>query len=286
LNDETDQDNRFMKIAIVTDSTSDLPADLAEANQIEVVPNLVMIDGKSYKDGVEISRQEFYERLPGMKTATASAGTYHELYERLLQKGAQAILSIHLASTLSGVFSTASSAAQAFGKRVHVLDSQQLSVGLGFQALAAAEAVAQGATLEAVLKLIENMHKRILVMALLDTLEYARRSGRVSWMKAQVGNLLNIKPFLGVRDGEVLRLGEARTRKNGLERLVDFARKLGKLERLAVLHTNAEEEAGRFLEILRPDLAAPAMIVYVTSVIGTHIGPNAVGFGAVALTGQ
>ena len=279
-----------MNIAIVTDSTSDLPVELAEAHQIEVVPNLVVIDGKSYVDGIEISRQEFYERLPGMHnpptTATASAGTYQELYERLLQKGAQSILSIHLASKLSGVFSVASAAAQAFGKRVQVFDSQQLSAGLGFQALAAAEAVAQGANLEAVLKLVENVRQRILVVAMLDTLEYARRSGRVSWMKAQMGNLLSIKPFLGVRDGEVLRLGEARTRRNGIERLLNFARELGKLERLAVLHTNAEEDAHSFLEMLRPDLAVPAMIVYVTSVIGTHIGPNAVGFAAVAQTGR
>ena len=285
-----------MKIAIVTDSTCDLPAELAEAHQIEIVPNLVIIDGKSFADEIEISRQEFYERLPGLHTppttATASPGTYQELYERLLQKGAQSILSIHLASKLSGVFSAASAAAQAFGhskdhrERVVVFDSQQLSVGLGFQALAAAEAVAQGASLEAILKLIENMRKRTLVMAMLDTLEYVRRSGRVSWMKAQMGNLLSIKPFLGVRDGEVLRLGEARTRRNGFERLLNFARELGKLERLAILHTNAEEDARRFLEMLRPDLAFPAMVVYVTSVIGTHIGPNAVGFGAVAQMGQ
>lgn len=285
-----------MKIAIVTDSTCDLPAGLAEAHQIEIVPNLVIIDGKSFADEIEISRQEFYERLPGLHTppttATASPGTYQELYEKLLQKGAQSILSIHLASKLSGVFSAASAAAQAFGhskdhrERVVVFDSQQLSVGLGFQALAAAEAVAQGASLEAILKLIESMRKRTLVMAMLDTLEYVRRSGRVSWMKAQMGNLLSIKPFLGVRDGEVLRLGEARTRRNGFERLLNFARELGKLERLAILHTNAEEDARRFLEMLRPDLAFPAMVVYVTSVIGTHIGPNAVGFGAVAQTGQ
>ena len=281
-----------MRTAIVTDSTADLPADLVERNQIKVVPNLVIIDGKSYTDGIDISRQEFYERLPGIRslptTATASEGTYQEIYENLLQKGVDSIFSIHLASQLSGVFSVASAAAQAFGydkehrKRVNVVDSKQLSLGLGFQALAAAEAFAQGASTEAVLKLMENVRQRCKVMAMLDTLEYVRRSGRVSWMRAQLGNLLSIKPFLEIREGEVLRLGEARTRSKGIERLLKFAQERGKLERLAILHTNAEEDAHRFLEMLRPEIAVPPIIVYVTSVIGTHVGPNALGFAAIA----
>jgi DegV family protein with EDD domain len=284
-----------MNIAIVTDSTADIPEDLAEAHQIQVVPNLVMIDEKSYLDGLEISRQAFYELLPGMKnpptTATASAGTYQELYEKLLQKGAQFILSIHIASKLSGVCNAASTAAQAFGdgkdhrKRVHVIDSQQLSLGLGFQVLAAAEALAQGTNLEAVVKFLENLHKRVKVLAMLDTLEYVRRSGRVSWMRAQLGNLLNIKPFLEIRDGEVHRLGEARTRSKGIERLLQFTQALGKLERLAILHTHAEEDAHKFLEMLRPELPVPPLIVYVTSAIGAHVGPNGLGVAAVAQAG-
>jgi DegV family protein with EDD domain len=281
-----------MKTAIVTDSTADLPADLVERYQIEVVPNLVVIDGKSYTDGIDISRQEFYERLPGIRnlptTATASEGAYQEVYENLLQKGAQSVFSIHLASQLSSVFSVASAAAQAFGydkeqyKRVNVVDSKQLSLGLGFQALEAAEAFSQGANLEDVLKHLANVRQRCKVMAMLDTLEYVRRSGRVSWMRAQLGNILSIKPFLEVREGEVLRLGEARTRGKGIERLLNFARQLGKLERLAVLHTNAEEDARHFMETLRPEISVPPFIVYVTSVIGTHVGPNALGFAAVA----
>jgi DegV family protein with EDD domain len=275
-----------VKTAIVTDSTADLPDELAESHQIHVVPNLVIIDGKSYEDGKGISRQEFYERLPSMQTppttATASTGTYQDLYETLLHKGAQLILSIHLASKLSGVFSVASSAAQVFGKRVHVFDSQQLSLGLGFQVLAAAEKFAQGAALEAVLNHLEDMRKRIKVLAMLDTLEYVRRSGRVSWVRAQLGNLLSIKPFLEVRDGEILRLGEARTRHKGIERLLHFVEEVGPLERLAVLHTNAEADARQFLEMLQPELLAPPLIVFVTSVIGTHVGPNGLGVAAVA----
>ena len=122
-----------MNIAIVTDSTADIPAELVQAYQIHVVPNLVIIDGQSLEDGIDISREQFYERLPEMAnpptTATASSGTYQQLYERLLGQGASHIISIHVAGQLSGVINAASTAAQFFGSSVHVLDSKQLSLG-------------------------------------------------------------------------------------------------------------------------------------------------------------
>ena len=275
-----------MKTAIVTDSTADLPAELAEKHHIHVIPNLVVIEGKSYQDVKEISRQKFYELLPFMKepptTATASAGAYQDLYESLFAQGAQHILSIHIASTLSGIYNVANTAAQAFGNRVQVIDSKQVSLGLGFQALIAAEALASETPLEAVLKLIESVQKRVKVIAMLDTLEYVRRSGRVSWARAQLGNLLNIKPFLEIRSGQVLRLGEARTRHKGIERLLQFVQGLGKLERLAIMHTNAEVDAQHFLEMLQPHLpTSPTIIVHVNPVIGAHVGPNGLAFAAV-----
>jgi DegV family protein with EDD domain len=119
------------------------------------------------------------------------------------------------------------------------------------------------------------------VVAMLDTLEYVRRSGRVSWARAQLGNLLRVKPFLEVRDGEVLRIGEARTRHKGIERLKQLAQGLGALERFAMLHTNAEDEARQILEEINPDLNTSPLVVNVTTVIGTHVGPNGLGFAAV-----
>ncbi len=274
-----------MDIAIVTDSTADLTTDLANSHHIHVVPNLVIIDNASLEDGKDISRQEFYEQLPGMKnpptTATASSGTYQQLYQRLFQQGAKHIISIHASSLLSGIHNAATAAAQAFGERIQVIDSKQISMGLGFQALAAAEAVARGASLEAILTLIDDVRQRVRVIAMLDSLEYVRRSGRVSWARAQLGNLLRIKPFLEVRDGQVLRLGEARTRRNGIDRLMQFLRNLGDLERLAILHTNAETEALQFLKELGLRLPSDPPVVNVTTVIGTHVGPNGLGFAAV-----
>ena len=145
---------------------------------------------------------------------------------------------------MSGIFNAASVAAQPFSKQIHVIDSQYVTLGLGFQVLAAAE-LALTDPLDNILTVIENVRQRIRVVALLDTLEYVRRSGRVSWARARIGDLLHIKPLVEIRAGRILSLGQVRTRRNGIERLVDMLRNLGNLERLAILHTNAKEEAQR-----------------------------------------
>lgn len=275
-----------MKIAVVTDSTADVPNDLAQAKDIQVVRNLILIDGQSYEDGKGISREEFYRRLPQLKespsTGTASSGTYIELYRRLLDAGAEAVISLHTSAQLSGILNAVSGAAHEFGKRVIIQDSESTSMGLGFQVLAAAEAAGRDLMLDEVLAHIADVRRRVRVVAMLDTLEYVRRSGRVSWAKARLGGLLQVKPFVEVRDGgKVQSVGEARTRSKGIARLEEILRGLGGLERLAVLHTNAEADARQVLANIHPDLPTEPLVINITSVIGTHIGPNALGFAAV-----
>jgi DegV family protein with EDD domain len=278
-----------MTIAIVTDSTSDIPVDIAEHYHISVMPNLVIIDGKSYEDNIGISREEFYRRLPGMKTlpttATASSGSYIELYEKLFSQGFAHIISIHAPALLSGIFNAASLAAQSFGDQVRVIDSGQVTMALGFQALAAAEDAQQGHNLERVLAHLADLRNRAHLMAMLDTLEYIRRSGRVSWARASIGNLLQLKLFVNVIDGKVLRIGEVRSRAKGVQRLVEMIKSLAPLERLAILHTNAEEDAHHLLENLDIPLPERPFILNVTTVIGTHAGPGALGFAAVTRQG-
>jgi DegV family protein with EDD domain len=272
------------KIAIVTDSTADLPDDLVQENNIYVIRNTLVIEGQSLEDGRGISRQEFYERLPTLKnlptTATASSGVYQELYERLLRSGADYIVSIHPSSLLSGVVNAASLAAQAFSGRISVIDSEQASLGLGFQVLEAAAAVHRGISRENLLALLDSVRRRARVVAMLDTLDYIRRSGRVSWARARLGDLLHIKPFIELRGGKVFSLGEARTRRKGMERLLEIVRGLGPLQRLAALHTNAEADARQLLAELAPQLSSEPLVVNVTTVIGTHVGPRGLGFAA------
>lgn len=273
------------KISLVTDSTCDIPEDLLEKHGIQVVPNLIIIQGREYRDGKDISRQEFYQRLPQMNapptTATASSGTYQQLYEQLLRLGSTKIISIHASSKLSGIFNAAQTAAQLFQEHVHVIDSGQISLGLGFQVLEAAEAIEQGASFEKLLEFLGKIGERIRVMAMLDTLEYVRRSGRVSWMSAHLGNLMRIKLFLEVKAGTVLRSGETRTRRKGIERLKQHLLQLGPLQRLAILHTNALDEAQQILADIDVRLPSSPLVVNVTTVIGAHVGPNGLGYAAV-----
>ncbi|MBN2148053.1 MAG: DegV family protein [Anaerolineales bacterium] len=274
-----------MKTAIVTDSTSDLNPDLLSAYQINLIPAILIMDGNSLQDGEDISRREFYERLPSMKemptTAAPSVGTFEELYHKLFEQGFNHIISIHVASTLSGIYNAAYSAARQFENKITVIDSAQVSMGLGFQVLAAAESALKALPLDQILHHLAKTRQRIRLVAMLDTLEYIRRSGRVSWMRASMGTFLNIKPFLGIEEGKVLRLGEARTRRKGIQRLAEILCELGNLSQLAILHTNAEEEATNLQEQFAAIVPKKPFLVNVTTVIGTHVGPNAVGFTAV-----
>ena len=205
-----------MKIGFVTDSTSDIPVDLADRYGIQVIPALVNINGKSYADGTEISREEFYTRLPQLKpppmTSSPSVGAFQQCYEKLFRSGVDFVVSIHPPNALSGIFNAARLAGQEFGQRVKVLDSGQLSLGLGFQVILAAEAAASGAILEDVLAGVESVRKRVRLAALLDSIEYVRRSGRVSWAAAMIGGVLRLQPMIELRYGLVHRLGQARTR--------------------------------------------------------------------------
>ena len=272
------------KTAIVTDSTADIPRELVVKHQIFTVPNIVVIDGQELEDGVDLSRREFYRHLPLMKrhptTSTASPGVYQQLYQTLLQGDVDQIISIHASSKLSGIFNAASIGAQTFGDQVRVIDSQSLSLGLGYQVLAAAEA-ALTQPLDNILSIIESVRERVHLVAMLDTLEYIHRSGRVSWARARIGALLRIKPFLDINNGYVVSLGETRTRRKGIQRLRKMLSDLGPLEHLAILHSDAEADAHTLLSEMTHQVLTQPLLVYVTTVIGAHVGPNGLGFVAV-----
>jgi DegV family protein with EDD domain len=274
-----------LKIGIVTDSTADIPSELAIQNDIRVVPAILVIDGQSLEDGNGITREELYTQLPQMKTipttAAPSIGAFQKVYETLFTEDVDHILSIQVASNLSGIYNSAKIAAKSFGNRVHVIDSCHLTLGMGFQVLAAAEAARAGQAIKEIKNVIEETRKRIHLVAMLDTLEYVRRSGRVSWARYNIGNLLQIKPFVGIEDGNVIRMGETRTRQKGIMRLQQMLTELGPLDQLAVLHTNAEHDAIQFSQHFKELVKDNPLIINVTSVIGVHVGPNGLGFVAV-----
>ncbi len=272
-------------IAVVTDSASDLPAGLAGRHQVSIVPAIIVLGDRSFKDGEGMSREAFYEQLPAMKipptTAAPSSGSFESLYQRLFDEGADRIVSIHLASTVSGIYNAARLAAEAFGDRVRVVDSGQISMGLGFQVLAAAETAQAGGSLPAVLQAAAEVRERLRVVAMVDSLEYLRRSGRVSFLRAAIGAALRMRVFVEVQEGEIIPLDRVRTRTRGITRLGQIFRETPSITRCALLHTNAAQDAASFVERYCAGSPEP-LIVNVTTVIGAHVGPNALGFAIVS----
>jgi DegV family protein with EDD domain len=278
-----------MKLGFVTDSTADLPQQLIAVHGIEVVPAMLIIEGESYADGQGISREAYYARLPHMRipptTAAPSVGEFAQRFQKLIEAGCEHILSIHAAHQLTNIVNAARLAARSFGERITVVDSGSLTLGMGFQVLAAVEAAAQGMGLPGILQEIKSVRARLQVLAALDTMEYLRRSGRVPAAVAALGGMLRVKPLVELWDGEVKTLGAVRTTRQGGARLLQALQALGPLERLAILHTNAEARARGLIQ----DLMATAnqfvprdiLMVNVTTVIGTHVGPNGLGFAAV-----
>ncbi len=276
-----------MKIGIVTDSTADLPAYLIEEHEIHVVPTILVLEGKEYADGIGISREEFYNRLPSLQTppttAAPSIGDFATPYETLLSNGCDHVISIHAASQLTTIINVARQAAKEFPDKITCIDSGSLSLGIGFQVLAAAEESESG--VRSALEAVASSRKRLQVSAALDTMEYLRRSGRVPGAVAALGGLLSIKPMIELKDGEVKPIGAVRTTKQADERMLKFLLELGDMERLAILHTNAEPRAKSLLDELmsrvRKSIPRDILFVNVTAVIGTHLGPNGIGFAAV-----
>lgn len=273
------------RVRILTDSTSDLPADLAERLEVTVVPAYVQMEGQSLRDGEQISRAEFYRRLPAMSavptTAAPPAREFAQAFRRLAEQTDE-VIAILLSASVSGLFNSARLGAEEVPDlRIRLVDSQQLAMGLGWQVIVAAEAAAAGAGAAEILALLQDVRPRIRILALLDTLTYLRRSGRVAWPRALAARLLSIKPLLSFHEGEAALVGMARTRRKGLARLMEMIASLGRFERLALVHTQAPDVAPfrAMLSTLFP--SEQILTSEVGPIVGTHIGPAALGVAAI-----
>jgi fatty acid kinase fatty acid binding subunit len=272
-------------VAVVTDSTGDVPPDEAAALGLTVVPALLTVEGRTYvDDGRAFSRADLYRRMSSLEglptTAVPSPERFAAVYESLLRAGAPHILSIHLAGRLSGMFQTAAQAAQDFGDRVRVFDSGQVSLGLGFQAMEAAAAALAGNSIQLVTEVARQARDRARLIAMLNTLEFVRRSGRVGWLRASLGGMLNIKQLVEVVDGTIHRLERVRTRSRALDSLRQMAANWGPLRRLAILHTAVPEEASALRDEMMTLSKHNPLVVEVTTIIGAHVGPGSIGMAA------
>ena len=201
-----------MTIRIVTDRTCDLTPEIAEQYGIGIVPCYINVGEKSYLDGVDILRKDFYAQLPYFKphpkTSAPGIGMYSAVYQRLANEGADQIISIHIHSGLSNLSNAARLAAEAADKiKVTVVEAGQLTIGLGFLAIAAAQAARKGRSADEILKIIKEQDERTFVLFALDTLEYLRLSGRAPGLVISIANLLRIKLIIQLHRGELRPVG-------------------------------------------------------------------------------
>lgn len=278
----------MMKIGLVCDSPTDLSEELVNRYRIQVVPAILVLDDHAYQDGIEITRSEFYERLPLLRrspsTAAPSGESMAARYQALLNAGCDHVIGIFTAEKLTAIADIARKTAEEFAGKISVIESGSLSMGTGYQVLAAAEGIEQGQPLTEILQAIQSVRERTRTYAALDTVEYLRRSGRVPQAAATLGSLLSIKPIVELREGVVKPVDAPRTTSKATGKLFNILDELGPLERLSILHTNAEQRAREFLDRLaniRQNLPVDIHIVNVTTVIGTHVGPHGLGFAAV-----
>jgi DegV family protein with EDD domain len=277
-----------MTMRIATDSTCDLPQEIILAYGISVIPFYINAGSQSYRDGIDLSREEFYERLPSFQPAPTTAipgpDVFQETYQRLAAEGATEILSIHMAEKLSGMVNVAREAAkETRAVPVTVFDSRQLSLGMGFEVLRAAQMAEDGRSMKEILAVLEEQIARTHVFAALDTLEFLRRSGRMSFAMSALGTLLKIKPFLKMYDGTPS-AERVRTRSGAMKRLVELLLEFGPYEKAAILHSAAAERARELLEEIRNLLpAGEVWMEEINPVIGTHIGPGVIGFACISL---
>jgi DegV family protein with EDD domain len=279
------------RIAFVTDSTAGLPQDQIEKYRVTVVPLQVIFGTESFRDGIDLTQREFFERLKSARTlpttSQPSVADFEQAYEDLLaDPDVDSIISVHISSRLpSGTYSSAAQAAERIAsgrnKKITVIDSWSAYMGEGLMVIDGARAAEGGASHEAVVKLIEEMRPNVKILLLVDTLEYLARGGRIGGAQAFLGGLLNIKPILHVDEGRVEPLERVRTRRKAMERLVDIGAEMaaGRPVQIAVGHAEAAEDARTLSGLAHQKMnVVEEFNSDLGPVISTHTGPGVLGF--------
>ncbi|MCC7207798.1 MAG: DegV family protein [Anaerolineae bacterium] len=273
---------RKAPVGVVVDSAADVPAELAARWNMTVIPAFINFGPESYPDdGIAMPRSEFYRQLAEAKvmptTSAMPPGLAVEMYHKALER-AERLLVFAVAGNLSSIYNTLVLAAeQVAPERITVIDTRSASMGAGYQALAAAEALGRGATLDEAIAAAEAVRPRIEIWAAAATLEYLRRGGRVSTVVAGIGALLQIKPIIALKDGVVSIPQRARTMSRAVDTIREWVRACAPLERLTILHADYRDGAAALLESLRDVAPAETWFADVNTGIGVHIGPGALG---------
>lgn len=278
-----------MAIKVVTDSTSDLPADVAESLGIEVVPLNIHFGSDVYKDRVNLMPDTFYDKLINgdvlPTTSQPSVGEFIDVYERL-GSDADGIVSVHISEKLSGTMNSARLASQQANADcpIEVVDTFQVSMGVGICAMEAAEVANSGGNMNQVILAARNAVTRSQCFFMLETLEFLQKGGRIGKAQALIGNLLKIRPMLMLQEGEVHPLGRERTRRKGIAKLVDTVEELAPISGLAVMYSTGPDEAQTLAQNVSKFMieGREPMMLQIGPVIGTYAGPDTLGIALIS----
>ncbi len=269
-------------VMILTDSTAYLPQELMEQYPISILPLTLIWEGKPYRDGVDISPDEFYMRLSVSdslpQTSQVTVHQYREMFQELLDQGYE-VLNLGISKGISGSYDSAVQAQKSFeGKPVAVVDTKLVSMALGFQVLAAARAAKKGASLDECVQIAEDAYSKIGVYFTVDTLKYLAAGGRINSAKRLLGTALNIKPILEIRDGKIELVESVISKKKAIKRMISLVEKGidGRRPlRISVFHALEHDAAQALLDELKESLGADeAILTHVSPVIGAHVGPG------------
>lgn len=275
-----------MTVRIVTDSTCDLPAEEVQRFGITVVPLSVFFGDEGFLDGVDITASDFYDRMVSFKglprTSQPSVELFQDAYLSLAGEGVE-IVSIHVSSKLSGTLNAASVAREVVKHEVHVdlLDSYNVSLGLGLIVLEAARTAQAGASVPEVVAAARRAMDRVSVHVVVDTLEYLQKGGRIGRARSLLGSVLSIKPIIRVEDGEVAPFERVRTRSKAVERMFELASNMPRAKEMFIGCSGDDTDALALIQRLRPLLPHTDLkLGYLGPVVGVYTGPNALGIAA------
>lgn len=278
-----------MAVRIVTDSTADIPRDQAESLGITIVPLTVFFGDEAYLDGIDLDSASFYRKLQASKelprTSQPSPAAFQEAYSRLIDEGADAVLSVHLSAKLSGTYQSACTARDSLPDSmkkipIEIIDSQSISIGMSWAIIQAAQEARAGLGLAEVKAHVLDQLARTRILAVLDTLEYVRRGGRIGGARAMVGNVLSIKPIISLKNGEVVPVEQPRTRSKAFARIAQLLQAMGEVEHVSL--AESDDEVGRQLaQAIKSVYAGDLPIFRLGAALGTHTGP---GTAAIAAT--
>ncbi len=273
-----------MTVRIVTDSTADIMPGVAETLGITIVPLTVFFGNEEYLDNIDLDNASFYKKLQESKvlprTSQPPPARFQEAYIKLIEEGADGILSVHLSSGLSGTYQSACTARDTLPENIRkvpieIIDSKSISAGI-FLALQKAVAEAQeGLSLAEIKEHVEEQFARTRIFATLDTLEYVHRGGRIGGARAFLGNMLSVKPIVSLKDGTTVAVEQPRTRSKALARMVQIALDTGPIEQLAIAESN-EEVGAQLAEVVKASYKGEVTRYKLGATLGTHTGPGTV----------